>query len=408
MNISFDDTATAFDYKSGRELKRARVLFELISIKWLVKLILRVTPIAFKIGLPIRWLIKRTLFNQFVGGETLEETSQIAARLSKFNVKVILDYGIEGKESDENFDKATAVFTNVITYAASQPGIPFISLKITGIARFGLLEKIASASNYTAIMQGKFPLDILTSEEKREWESVLARMRQVAEAASLNNIGVLVDAEESWIQNTIDGIAMQMMQKFNTGKAVVYNTAQLYRKDRLQFVKDCSGYALENGFICAMKLVRGAYMEKERRRADELNYKCPVNETKEETDDEYNAALEFCINPINDIHIIVGTHNEYSNLYATQLMEKFGRSTNDVRIHFSQLFGMSDNITFNLAKAGYSVSKYLPFGPIREVIPYLLRRAEENSSVDKQSGRELSLIKKELKRRSVNLSRFGP
>jgi len=407
MNISFDDTATAFHYKSGKELKRARILFELMSIKWLVKLILRITPIAFKMGLPIKWLIKRTLFNQFVGGETLEETSQIAARMGKFNVKIILDYGVEGKESEDNFDKATAEFINVVIYAASQPGIPFISLKITGIARSGLLEKIAGASNDKTIMHGGISLDILTPDERKEWGRVQNRIRRIAGVASLNNIGMLVDAEESWIQAAIDKIASQMMKEFNIGKAVIYNTAQLYRKDRLQFIKDCSNHALQNGFMCAMKLVRGAYMEKERRRADELDYKCPVNESKHQTDDDYNAALEFCINPANQIHLIIGTHNEYSNLFATKMLEKFGLSANNARIHFSQLFGMSDNITFNLAKAGYFVSKYLPFGPIGEVIPYLMRRAEENSSVNEHSGRELSLIKKELERRSVKFLKFG-
>lgn len=401
MKISFDDTVTAFNYKTSRELKRAGFLFQLMSIKWLMKLILKISSIAFKMGLPIKWLIKGTLFDQFVGGETLQETSQMAARLSKFNVKIILDYGVEGKENDESFDKATAEFIKAITYAASQPNIPFISLKITGIGRFGLLERIAGASNYQGIMQGEIPLDILSSDEKEEWDRLLARMCQIAEAATSKNIGVLVDAEESWIQDTIDGIAIMMTQEFNIGKAVVYNTAQLYRKDRLQFVRDCSGYALKNGFICAMKLVRGAYMERERRRAAELNYNSPVNETRKDTDNDYNSALEYCINPVNGVHIIIGSHNEYSNLYATQLMEKSGLSANDTRIHFSQLFGMSDNITFNLAKAGFYVSKYLPFGPFKDVIPYLLRRAEENSSVDKQSGRELSLIKKELKRRSV-------
>jgi proline dehydrogenase len=192
-----------------------------------------------------------------------------------------------------------------------------------------------------------------------------------------------------------------MMKQFNRHKAVVYNTAQLYRKDRLLFINDCSKQAMENNFICAIKLVRGAYMEKERKRASELNYNCPINETKQDTDNEYNAALEFCINPVNNLHIVIGSHNEYSNLYATELMERFGLAFNDPRIHFSQLFGMSDHITFNLAKAGCRISKYLPFGPVKDIIPYLLRRAQENSSAGEQSGRELALVSKELKRRKL-------
>lgn len=399
MNISFDDTGTTFRYKTNKELKRARFLFELMGKRWLVKLGLWFTPMALRIGLPIKWLIRRTLFHQFVGGETLEETSLVAGRLSKFNVQIILDYGVEGKEGEENFDRAATEFIKVINYAASQPNIPFISIKVTGLARFGLLQKITGVSKYGHIIRGEIPLGILNRDEKAEWEMVSARLEKIIEIASEGNVGVLIDAEESWIQHPVDAIAIQMMQQFNRHKAVVYNTAQLYRKDRLQFVKDCSKQAAEKGFICAIKLVRGAYMEKERRRAVELNDNSPINETKQDTDNEFNTALEFCINPVNNLHVIIGSHNERSNLYAAALMERFGLSFNDPRIHFSQLFGMSDNITFNLAKARCRVSKYLPFGPIEDVIPYLLRRAQENSSVGSQSGRELSLIRREIKRR---------
>ena len=219
--------------------------------------------------------------------------------------------------------------------------------------------------------------------------------------ATESNVGVLIDAEQSWIQNPVDAVTTQMMLEFNIDKAVVYNTAQLYRKDRLKYLKDSAAFAKENHFILGMKLVRGAYMEKERARAAELNYPSPINDTKEATDNEYNAGLEFSINPENKLNVVIGSHNEYSNLLAVQLMEKYGMALNDPRIHFSQLFGMSDNITFNLAKAGCHVSKYLPFGPIKDVIPYLMRRAQENSSVSGQTGRELGLIKKEIKRRLI-------
>jgi proline dehydrogenase len=402
MNISFEDTRTAFRYKTAKELRRARFLFKIMEKPWLVELGLWFIPIAIRIGLPIKWLIRRTLFTQFVGGETLKDTAKMVGRLRQFNVYTILDYGIEGKESEESFGRAAAEFTRVITYAASQPNIPFISLKVTALARSGLLQKIESISGYTDIINGEVSLGALSDDEKAEWKRVVTRLYKIVEKAASNDIGLLIDAEESWIQDAIDVIAIQMMKQFNRHKAIVYNTAQLYRKDRFQFIKDCSSRAKENNFICAMKLVRGAYMDKERKRAVKFNYDSPINETKQDTDNEYNAALEFCINPVNDLYIVIGSHNEYSNLYATELMKKFGLSFNDPRIHFSQLFGMSDHITFNLAKAGCYVSKYLPFGPVKDVIPYLLRRAQENSSVDEQSGRELALIRKELNRRLLS------
>lgn len=399
MNISFEDSKTAFAYKTDKELKRARFLFESMGKQWLVNLGLWLTPIALRIGLPVKGLIRNTIFSQFVGGETLEETAVVAEKLGQFHVQVILDYGVEGKAGEENFDKATEEFIKVIRYAATQPNIPFMSVKLTGFSRFELLQKIDSHSVYTDIIKGILPLEKLTADEKAEWERVVARLYKICNIAAESNVGVLIDAEESWIQDPVDAVTVKMMQQFNINKAIVYNTAQLYRKDRLQFVKDSAAFAKENGFILAMKLVRGAYMEKERERAEELNYPSPINENKPATDAEYNAALEFSINPENNMHVVIGSHNEYSNLLGVQLMEKYGMPHNDPRIHFSQLYGMSDNITFNLAKAGCLVSKYLPFGPIKDVIPYLMRRAQENSSVSGQTGRELALIKKELKRR---------
>jgi proline dehydrogenase len=400
MNISFEDTKTAFAYKTTKELKRAKFLFESMGKQWLVNLGLWFTPLALKLGLPVKGLIRKTIFSQFVGGETLEETSAVAEKLGQFNVHVILDYGVEGKSGEENFDHATEEFIKVIRYAATQKNIPFMSVKLTGFSRFGLLEKIDSNSVYPDIIQGIIPLEKLNAEEKAEWKRFVARLNNICEIAVESNIGVLIDAEESWIQDPVDAVTMQMMQKFNIGKAVVYNTAQLYRNDRLAFIKDSCEFAKQNNFILGMKLVRGAYMEKERNRAEELNYPSPINKNKQATDDEYNASLEYCINPENKMHIIIGSHNEYSNLLGTQLMEKYQLPLNDPRIHFSQLYGMSDNITFNLAKAGCNVSKYLPFGPIKDVIPSLMRRAQENSSVSGQTGRELLLIKKELKRRA--------
>ena len=401
MNISFENTETAFEYKSHSELKKAKFLFGSMTIDWLVKLGTKLTPWIIKSGLPVKGLIRKTIFSQFVGGETLGETSKVVDKLSQFNVKVILDYGVEGKEGEENFDQASDNFIKVIEYASSQPNIPFISVKLTGFVRFELLQKLDAAANYNDTINGIVATGILTKDENEEWQKVESRLERICEAARISNTGVLIDAEESWIQNPVDALTVKMMMKFNTQKAIVYNTIQLYRNDRLKFLKDSFEFSINNNFVAGFKLVRGAYMEKEYRRASELNYISPIQPDKEKTDDDYNAALTFCIERLNELYAIVATHNEFSNLYAVEIMEKLHLSINHPHIHFSQLYGMSDNITFNLAKAGCPVSKYLPFGPIKDVIPYLMRRAQENSSVSDQTGRELALIKKEIKRRAM-------
>ncbi len=401
MNISFENTAIAFEYKTDKELKTAKFLFSSMAIDWLVKLGLKLTPWIIHSGLPVKGLIKKTIFSQFVGGETLEETSKVVDKLSRFNVQVILDYGVEGKEGEENFEKVTDNLIHVIEYAASQPNIPFISVKLTGFARFELLQKLDDAADYNNTINGIVSTAILSVDEKLEWQRVETRLERICKAAQKSNTGVLIDAEESWIQDPVDALTVKMMQKFNLQKAVVYNTIQLYRHDRIQFLIDSFGFSKNNNFLPGFKLVRGAYMEKERRRAEELNYASPIQPGKQLTDKDYNKALEFCIERLPELYIVVASHNEYSNLYAVELMEKRQFSFDHPHIHFSQLYGMSDNITFNLAKAGCAVSKYLPFGPIKDVIPYLMRRAQENSSVSGQTGRELALIKKEIKRRTT-------
>jgi proline dehydrogenase len=287
----------------------------------------------------------------------------------------------------------------VIDYAATQPNIPFMSVKVTGMARFSLLEKLDAAATDKSGYEGRVHTEILTGEEKQEWQRVQQRMVRICEAAALKGIGVLIDAEETWIQDPVDALTMQVMEQFNRQKAVVYNTIQLYRHDRLPFLKDSLEQARQKGFILGVKLVRGAYMEKERKRAAEMGYASPIQPDKASSDRDYNAALELCVGHIEQIALIVASHNEYSNLYATQLLDQKNLPHNHRHVHFSQLYGMSDNITFNLAKAGFSVSKYLPFGPISDVVPYLMRRAQENSSVAGQTGRELGLIEKEIGRR---------
>ncbi len=398
--ISFENTEYAFAYKTNKDLKKAKFLFSSMGIGWLVKLGTRLTPWAIKAHLPINGIIRNTIFKQFVGGETLQQTAKVADNLSQYNVQVILDYGVEGKEGEQNFDNAANEFIKVIQYAATQPNIPFISIKLTGFTRFGLLEKLDKESDGKSGVEGRINLNVLSAEEKEEWDRVVIRLIKICTAAQRNNVGVLVDAEETWIQDPVDALSMQMMEKFNISKVVVYNTIQLYRHDRLQFYKDSLKESQNENFILGVKLVRGAYMEKERARAAELNYPSPIQPDKESTDKDYNAAIEFSIDNLDNLFLIVASHNEHSNLYTTQLLEQKNIKLNNNRVHFSQLLGMSDNITFNLAKAGCSVSKYLPFGPLKDVVPYLMRRAQENSSVSGQTGRELQLIKKELKRRS--------
>ncbi len=345
-----------------------------------------------KTGLPVHGIIRKTIFKQFVGGETLEETAEVGATLGKYGVQVILDYGVEGKEGEENYEQATDQFIRVINYAATQSNIPFISIKVTGLARFGLLQTLDEAPRLRSGIHDH-------EEEVAEWDRVRERMYTICEAAAQKNIGVLIDAEESWIQDPVDRLTMEMMEIFNKEKVIVFNTIQLYRHDRLHFLRMSHQIAKQQGFKLGMKLVRGAYMEKERERAYDRGYASPIQPDKASTDRDYDASVAYCIDHIDEISVIIASHNEDTNLYAARLLDKKGLAHNHPHVHFSQLYGMSDNITFNLAKEGINVSKYLPFGPIRDVIPYLMRRAQENSSVSGQTGRELTLIRKELKRR---------
>jgi len=392
MNISFDNTENAFAYKSDKELKGAKFLFGTMGYPWFVQIGTRLTPFIMKTGLPVHGLIRKTIFKQFVGGETLAETAEVGETLGKYGIKVILDYGVEGKEGEDSFDHATDEFIRVIEYAATQTNIPFISIKVTGLARFSLLQKLNEAPRLRSGIHDH-------EEETAEWDRVRDRMYSICEVAAEKGVGVLIDAEESWIQDPIDRLTMEVMEEFNKEKVVVYNTIQLYRHDRLRFLELSHKIAKEQGFKLGVKLVRGAYMEKERSRAAERGQTSPIQKDKAATDADFNTAVRFCFDHLDNTAVIIASHNEESNLLAAQLIHDKNLPHNHPHIHFSQLYGMSDNITFNLAKEGFSVSKYLPFGPIRDVIPYLMRRAKENSSVSGQTGRELLLIKKELERR---------
>jgi len=392
MNISFDNTENAFAYKSDKELKSAQFLFSTMGYPWFVQIGTRLTPFVMKTGLPVHGIIRKTIFKQFVGGETLAETAAVGEVLGKYGIKVILDYGVEGKEGEDNFDHATDEFIRVIEYAATQTNIPFISVKITGLARFSLLKRLNEAPKLRSGIHDN-------EEENAEWDRVRDRMYSICEVAAEKGIGVLIDAEESWIQDPIDRLTMEVMEEFNREKVVVYNTIQLYRHDRLRFLELSHKIAKEQGFTLGVKLVRGAYMEKERGRAADRGQASLIQKDKAATDADFNAAVRYCLDHIDSIAVIIASHNEESNLLAAKLIHEKNLPHDHPHIHFSQLYGMSDNITFNLAKEGFSVSKYLPFGPIRDVIPYLMRRAKENSSVSGQTGRELLLIKKELERR---------
>ncbi|MFM1929132.1 MAG: hypothetical protein RL387_460 [Bacteroidota bacterium] len=392
MNPSFDNTQNAFAYKSTGDLKKARFLFSVIQSPLVVSLATKLTPMLMQSGLPINGLIRSTIFNQFVGGETLEESARVVKQLSAYQVQVILDYGVEAKEGEENFDLVTEHIIEAIEFAAAQNNVPFVSVKITGVASMQLLEHLNDAPRLRSGIHD-------SEEDNAAWNRVKERMYAICEVAMEKGVGVLIDAEETWIQDPIDRLAIELMSIYNKEKVVVYNTYQLYRHDRLRFLQMSHSIAKDKQFLLGAKLVRGAYMEKERERAQKNAYASPIHANKDAVDADFNKAVDYCLQHLDSIALLLASHNEQSNQLAMQTMQTKQLSNNHPHIHFSQLYGMSDHITFNMAEAGFSVSKYLPFGPIKDVIPYLMRRAEENSSVNGQTGRELVLIRKELARR---------
>lgn len=392
MNLSFENTQNAFAYKSIGDLKKARFLFSVIQSPWVVNIATRATPLLMKSGLPINGIIRNTIFKQFVGGETLEDSAIVTKQLSSYGVQVILDYGVEAKEGEENFDEVTEKIIEAVNFAATQTNVPFVGIKITGVASMDLLETLNEAPRLRSGIHD-------SESENAAWDRVRDRLYAICDAAVEKGVGILIDAEETWIQDPIDRLAFELMAVYNKEKAVVYNTYQLYRHDRLHFLKISHQLAKEGNFLLGAKLVRGAYMEKERARALQKNYPSPIHDNKEATDADFDAAANYCLEHKDSISTVLASHNELSNMNIVQKMAQLGLSNNDHRVHFSQLFGMSDHITFNLALQKYNVSKYLPYGPLLDVIPYLMRRAQENSSVNGQTNRELLLIRKELARR---------
>lgn len=385
-NISFDDTSIAFKYKSRNALQKANFIFSLINHPWISAVAVSMVKVALTIRLPVEGIIRNTVFSHFCGGESIEESEVTINQLAKYGVCTILDYSVEGEKSESGFDRTMNEILRTIEKSHQSKRIPFSVFKVTGIASADLLEKI----------QKKYPL---SEEEQQAFERVQLRVDKICGKAYAYKIPVLMDAEETWIQNTIDRLSYQMMKKYNRERAIVFNTFQLYRSESPKNLRDAYHDATMHNYFLGAKLVRGAYMEKERARAEELNYPSPIFPDKDATDHAFNQALGFCIDHKQRIAIMCGSHNEYSNYYLTVLMEKHSMTNEDERVWFSQLLGMSDNISFNLASAGYNVAKYVPYGPVRAVMPYLFRRAEENTSVAGQSSRELTLIQKEIKRR---------
>ena len=386
--ISFENTQIAFSYKSNAELRQSQLLFKTIGNPTIVKIGSSLVNTALKYGVPIKWAVKPTIYKHFVGGETIQECVLAIQKLAQNGVKSILDYSVEGKEEIDDIEKALAETLRAVEFASENKDIPFAVFKPTAFAKSALLEK-ANANKQ------------LTTVEQKELDDFVNRIDKLCSTAHQNNIPILIDAEDSWYQDLFDKVVEQMMEKYNKEKAIVYNTLQMYRWDRLDFLKKSHKLAVDKGYYLGVKFVRGAYMEKERERAELMGYPSPIQPDKESTDRDFNLALEYSIDNIDRISIFNGTHNEYSSRLLTELMQKKGLQPNDSRIWFSQLYGMSDNISFNIAAAGFNVAKYLPYGPVKYVMPYLLRRASENTSVKGQTGRELNLILAEIKRRKL-------
>ena len=386
--LSFENTEIAFQSKSTKQLNKSYWLFKLVSNNTLVKVSPFLLKIAFALRLPIKGLIKQTIFEQFCGGESIENCDKRIQSLAKFNIGTILDYSVEGKSIEDDFNRVTKETIQTILKAKENDNIPFAVFKISGLARLELLEKISNSK-----ME-------LNKEEKKEFKRVKERINLICITAYKNNVRLFIDAEESWIQDTIDEIVISMMRKYNSERAIVFNTLQMYRWDRLAFLKQSYADAENGNYFLGLKIVRGAYLEKERERAKKMGYPSPIQKDKESCDNDYNLALRFCMNHIDKIALCAGTHNEQSSILLTQLMDENNILKNDQRVYFSQLLGMSEHISFNLSNNEYNVAKYMPYGPIKDVLPYLIRRAEENTSIAGQTGRELSLIIKEKKRRA--------
>lgn len=388
MDAIFEDTATAFALKSDAELERAYFLFKMIASEPLVKIGTAMTNFAIKAHLPIEGLIRATVFDHFCGGVNEEDCMPVVDRMYDKGVSSVLDYSVEGKDTEDPLDDALAMVLKLLDFVKAKDAMPFAVFKPTGYGRLALFRKVGDGVP-------------LTKEEQAEWTRVVNRFDVTCKKAYDLDVSLLIDAEESWMQDAADALVEEMMQRYNTKKAVVFNTLQMYRWDRMDYLQGLYERALEKGYHIGIKFVRGAYMEKENERAAEMGYRSPICGSKAETDASFDAAIAYSLERLDTISVFAGTHNEASSYLLMELMGTKGIPNNDPRVWYGQLYGMSDHISFNLAARGYNVAKYLPFGPVRDVMPYLIRRAEENTSVAGQTTRELTLLKKERKRRKI-------
>lgn len=389
-NTIFDNTEYAFAYRSDFELKRAYYIFKLINNNWLVKTGTSLATKMMDMGLTLPVVIgmRPTIYSVFCGGDELDDAIPIIKNFGKYGVDTVLDYGVEAKETDEDFDKTALEIKNAINFAAKNKHVPIVCSKFTGLLKFAILEK-------------RHAQQTLSPTEEKDYQKALKRIYGLAAHAAEKGVSLFVDAEESWIQQPLDDLTFDLMKQYNTDKPIIYNTVQLYRKDRWTFLQSAHQQAKQAGFIYAVKIVRGAYMEKEAKRAEKMGYENPIQTSKANTDTDYNKALEYAIENLDTMAVCVATHNEESCRLAVEKMEQKKIAKDHPHIHFSQLMGMSDHLSFNLAKMGFKASKYMPYGPVKDVIPYLIRRAQENTSVSGQMGRELQLIHNEIKRRKV-------
>lgn len=384
----FENTETAFKLKTDSELERAYFLFKMISKQPLVRIGTAATRFALNASLPVEGLIRSTVFDHFCGGVNEEDCMTAVDKLYGANVHSVLDYSVEGKEEQASFDECMNKVLDLIHFADEKDAMPIVVFKPTGVGRFAIWQKLTEGVR-------------LSQEEQGEWDRIKARVDLICMTAQEKDVEVLIDGEESWMQDSADDLIAEMMARYNKEKTVVYNTLQCYRQDRLSYLKRLHVDASARKFTVGIKVVRGAYMEKENKRAQEKGYPTPICKTKKATDENFNAVTRYIFENLKDIHIFLGTHNEDSSLLAIKLMGEMGVAKSDERVWFGQLYGMSDHISFNLAQEGYNVAKYLPFGPVKDVMPYLIRRAEENTSVAGQTNRELELIKAEKRRRRL-------